>query len=322
MKFKRIIALLSAAALIFTLCSCKKENSKKKISVIVKAVDSDFWHRVKSGVDSAATEYNIDAEFTGPENEEDYEAQNRLIENAVKNGAEAIVVSAIDYKKSAEAVNSAARAGVKIVAIDSEVDSQNVSTFIGTDNYEAGKAAAKAAVAGFSKESNINIGLINYYENTANGHLREEGFKDYISGTDNAEIIASATADSNTESAEQAAVRLLNEHPEINVIAGFNEWMTLGIGNAVKKLNLSQKVYAVGFDTNTVSLGMLETGEIDALIVQNPFAIGYMGLKCAAGLISGETYQSEQYTAVTAVTKNNMFDKEIQKLLFTFENGG
>ena len=98
MKLKKIIALLSAAALTLTLCSCKKDDSKKKISVIVKAVDSDFWHRVKSGVDSAATEYNIDAEFTGPENEEDYKAQNRLIENAVKNGAEAIVVSAIDYK--------------------------------------------------------------------------------------------------------------------------------------------------------------------------------------------------------------------------------
>ena len=319
MKFKRFFALLTACTLALTLCSCKKENSKKQISVIVKAVDSDFWHRVKSGVDSAATEYNIDAVFTGPKSEEDYETQNELIENAVKNGAKAIVLSAIDCEKLADAVNSAARAGVKIVAIDSEVNSQNVSTFIGTDNYEAGKSAAKAAVDGFSKESNINIGLINYYKNTANGRLREQGFKDYISGIDNAAIVASATADSNTESAEQAALKLIAEHPEINVIAGFNEWMTLGIGNAVKKLGVSERVYAVGFDTNTVSLGMLETGEIDALIVQNPFAIGYMGLKCAAGLISGETYQSEQYTAVTAVTKNNMFDKEIQKLLFTFE---
>lgn len=319
MKFKKFFALFSAFTLTLTLSSCKKDNTKKQVSVIVKAVDSDFWHRVKSGVDSAATEYNIDAEFTGPENEEDYETQNKLIESAVKNGAEAIVLSAIDYEKSAEAVNAAARAGVKIVTIDSGVNSQNVSTFIGTDNYEAGKAAAKAAVDGFAGESNINIGLINYYENTANGRLREQGFKDYISGLDNAVIAASSTADSNTESAEKAALKLFAEHPEINVIVGFNEWMTLGIGNAVKKSGVSEKVYAVGFDTNTVSIGMLETGEIDALIVQNPFAIGYMGLKCAAGLISGETYQSEQYTAVTAVTKSNMFDKEIQKLLFTFE---
>lgn len=319
MKFKRFFAFFSAFTLVLTLCSCKKDNTKKQVSVIVKAVDSDFWHRVKSGVESAATEYNIDAEFTGPENEEDYETQNKLIESAVKNGAEAIVLSAIDYEKSAEAVNAAARAGVKIVTIDSGVNSQNVSTFIGTDNYGAGKAAAKAAVDGFAGESNINIGLINYYENTANGRLREQGFKDYISGLDNAAIVDAATADSNTESAEKAALKLFAEHPEINVIVGFNEWMTLGIGNAVKKSGVSEKVYAVGFDTNTVSIGMLETGEIDALIVQNPFAIGYMGLKCAAGLISGEAYQSEQYTAVTAVTKSNMFDKEIQKLLFTFE---
>lgn len=319
MKLKRIFAFLSALFIAVTLCSCKKDDSKKQVSVIVKAVDSDFWNRVKSGTYSAATEYNVDADFVGPQNEEDYEEQNRLIENAVKNGAQAIVLSAIDYEKSAETVNNAARAGVKIVAIDSEVNSQNVSTFIGTDNYEAGISAAKAAVGGFSKESNICIGLINYYENTANGRLREQGFRDYIESVDNAVIIDTATANSNTESAEMSAVQLLTEHPQVNVIVGFNEWMTLGIGNAVKTLGISDKVYAVGFDTNKISLGMLETGEIDTLIVQNPFAIGYMGLKCAAGLISGENYQTEQYTAVTAVTKINMFDKEIQKLLFTFE---
>ena len=95
--------------------------------------------------------------------------------------------------------------------------------------------------------------------------------------------------------------------------------MTLGIGEAVKNLKMSKKIYTVGFDTNTVSVGMLETGEINALIVQNPFAIGYLGVMNAAKLISGEKCDSEQYTAVTAVTRKNMFDSDVQKLLFNFK---
>ena len=70
-------------------------------------MDSDFWHAVKSGVEAAATEYNVSVTFEGPENEEDFEAQNRMIADAVQNGADVIVLSAIDYDKNAAAVNAA-----------------------------------------------------------------------------------------------------------------------------------------------------------------------------------------------------------------------
>ena len=318
MKHYKITALILSVLICLTMCSCSEKSEKKEIAVIVKATDSDFWHRVKGGVMAAATEYNVDVTFEGPENEEDSDAQISLINRAVKNGVGAVVLSAIDFEKSAEAVNAAARAGVKIVAIDSAVNSKNVSAFIGTDNKEAGKAAAKAAIDGSGLHDNIKIGIVNYYESTENGRSRYEGFKEYIEGVPNAEIAAEITADSNTESACKAAQDLLKAYPDVNVLVGFNEWMTLGIGEAVKSLADERNIYTVGFDTNTVSVGMLETGEMDTLIVQNPFAIGYLGVKSASALISGEGCDSEHYTAVTAVTRKNMFDSDIQKLLFNF----
>lgn len=319
MKIRKLLALLLSVGLVFSLVSCKTVKSSKQISVIVKATDSDFWHRVKNGVNSAATEYNVDVTFEGPENEEDYEMQNKMINRAVKNGADAIVVSAIDFEKSAKAVDVAAKSGVKIVTIDSAVNSKNVSAFIGTDNKEAGKTAAKSIENAFDKTEKIKIGIVNYSESTENGRSRETGFREYIKGLKNAEIVAVKTAKNNTENAEKMAEKLIKSNPQLNVLVGFNEWMTLGIGEAVKNLKMSKKIYTVGFDTNTVSVGMLETGEINALIVQNPFAIGYLGVMNAAKLISGEKCDSEQYTAVTAVTRKNMFDSDVQKLLFNFK---
>ena len=77
---------------------------------------------------------------------------------------------------------------------------------------------------------------------------------------------------------------------------------------------------AVGFDSNITSVSMLETGEMDALIVQNPFAMGYLGVQKAAELISGEpTDGNTLYTTVTTVTKENLFDADIQKILFRFK---
>ena len=321
MKTNKLLQVILCIILLFIpITSCSKTDTEsKKIAVIVKALDSDFWHSVKSGADAAATEYNISVTFEGPENEEDYENQNSLIASAVNNGADAIVLSAIDFEKSAQAVNEAVKSGVKVITIDSDVDSKQVSMFIGTDNVEAGRKAGEACTAGFAGSEKINIALINYYKSTKNGMQREEGFREYISGIPNADIVTSVNVNSNTESVASAVSVLLEKNEDINVIVGFNEWMTLGIGKAIEKFELSDKISAVGFDTNSVSVGMLESGEIDTLIVQNPFAIGYLGVKNAAELISGRgVAQKTLYTDVVAVNKENLFDKDIQKLVFRF----
>ena len=312
MKTNKLLQVILCIILLFIpITSCSKTDTEsKKIAVIVKALDSDFWHSVKSGADAAATEYNISVTFEGPENEEDYENQNSLIASAVNNGADAIVLSAIDFEKSAQAVNEAVKSGVKVITIDSDVDSKQVSMFIGTDNVEAGRKAGEACTAGFAGSEKINIALINYYKSTKNGMQREEGFREYISGIPNADIVTSVNVNSNTESVASAVGALLEENEDINVIVGFN---------AIEKLELSDKISAVGFDTNSVSVGMLESGEIDTLIVQNPFAIGYLGVKNAAELISGRgVAQKTLYTDVVTVNKENLFDKDIQKLVFRF----
>lgn len=320
MGFKKIISLILVFTMTVCLCACTETDSKKYIAVIAKAVNSDFWHNVNNGVLSAATEYSVNVTFEGPENEEDYNAQNALIEAAVKNGADAIVLSAIDYNNSVDTVNAAVREGVKVITIDSDVNSDTVSLFIGTDNIAAGREAGKAAVDGFAAEAEIIIGLVNYNADTDNGNQREEGLREYISTVSNARIADVVTAESNQKSATAAAERLLKQNPRINVIVGFNEWMTLGVGNAVKNLGLSENVRAVGFDSNLTSVSMLETGEMDALIVQNPFAMGYLGVEKAVALISGENLHSGKiYTDVTTVTKENLFDSDIQKILFRFK---
>ena len=154
---------------------------------------------------------------------------------------------------------------------------------------------------------------------TANGRRREEGFRAYIAGLANAEIVATVTADSNEESATACAKELLRAHPEINVLVGFNEWMALGVGNAIHTLGCADRVRGVGFDSNIRSVGQLECGEMDALIVQNPFAIGYLGVRNAALLASGDDIGSAEIaTDMTTVTQSNMFDADIQKILFRY----
>ena len=320
MKYK-ILSILICALFLCSLCGCGQTTSDRyTIAVIAKSTTSDFWQNVLRGVNAAATEYNISITFDGPASEEDYTAQNAMITAAVARGDDAIVLSAIDYDKSADAVNAAVAAGVAVIMIDSDVNSERTSAFIGTDNYEAGYLAGEAAselLADKHAGEKAKIGLVNYAPYSANGQEREAGFRAYIEEY-GGEIIDCINAESNTESATAGALSLLEAHPEINVIVGFNEWMTLGIGCAIRVLGLSDDVIAIGFDSNVVSIGMLETGEMDALMVQNPFAIGYLGVRSAAELLSGKDIDPQIITSTTVITKDNMFDEENQRILFKF----
>ena len=342
MRAGRLRALFLALLMLLTLpalAGCgetRLTENKIYIAVIAKATASDFWHNVFSGVNSAATEYNVSVTIEGPDSEEDYEAQNTMIAAAVKNGANAIVLSAIDYNKSVAAVEAAVKAGVRVVVIDSAVNTDAVSLVIGTDNYAAGVMAAEAALEQGRVASGgrkLRIGLVNYDVNSANGQERERGFRDRIAGED-AEILETVNLPSTEEAATQGALTLLDRYPELNVLVGFNEWMTLGVGDAIQQRRAGRTVAGIGFDSNVASIAMLETGEMDALIVQNPFAMGYLGVRTAYELTEGQAVSAAESasaagagtdnasvdlpTATTTITKRNMFQESSQKTLFKF----
>ena len=142
-------AALSAALTLSLLCGCTASiapSSQHTVAIVAKSTQTEFWLSVFAGAEAAATEYNLELTITGPKTEEDYETQNQMVANAVEAGAEALVFSAIDYENNAAAIDAAAQAGVQIVAIDSNVASSAVSTYIGTDNYAAGQMAAQSAL--------------------------------------------------------------------------------------------------------------------------------------------------------------------------------
>lgn len=312
--------LLSAGVLIYGVnkSSDTSENTKSYVALITKSTTSAYWKSTFAGANAAGTAYNLEISFDGPENEEDYETQNKLIREAVENGARAIVFSAVDYNKNAQVVNDAALEGVKMVVIDSAVNSDMVSCSISTDNYQAGIMAAEAVLA--EEVDYLNVGIVNFAENSENGQQREKGFRDGVTIDDRVKIVEAINVISTTEAAKEGTIQLLKRHPEINVIVTFNEWTSLGVGYAVEELKLADATHVVAFDSNVVSVGMLETGEVDALIVQNPYAMGYLGVEYANMLINGvKLKEQDVVTAATLVTRANMYSPECQRVLFVFD---
>lgn len=293
-------------------------DKKLRVALITKSTESAFWKSVYAGAANAGTAYNMEIIMEGPDNEEDYQAQNEMIEKVVNDGVDAIIFSAVDYNANAQAVNDAAAKGVHIVIIDSDVNSTMVNCRIGTDNYNAGCMAGEAALEDI--EGEIKIGIVNFDKNSENGQKREQGFRDTVESDKRASVVDTLNVRSTTEDAQMGTEEMLRQHPEINVIVTFNEWTSLGVGYAIQEMGLKDDVKVIAFDSNVVSVGMLETGEVDALIVQNPYAMGYLGAEAAYRMLNGHTLQSDTiFTDTTLVTRKNMFDEACQRILFAFE---
>lgn len=308
-------------ALLLSGCAAGVPAKPHTVTVIAKSTQTEFWLSVFAGAKAAATEYNAELNILGPETEEDYETQNQMIADAVEAGTEAIVFSAIDFEKNAAAIDDAARAGVKIVAIDSSVGSELVSTYIGTDNYAAGQMAAQAALD--RVDGPLKVGVVNYDVGTANGQERERGALDAFRDSGRAEIMAVVNTLTDAAQARTDTAAMLNGSPDINVLLAFNEPTSVGAAQAVEDLGCAEDVFLVGFDSNVVTIDGLQEGTVDALVVQNPYAMGYLGVESACRLLTGQTNDMEPTvdTSTKIVDRDNLFEIGSQKALFAFERG-
>ena len=323
MRRNRLLALALGAALALTClsaCGGEQESGQRhKVVLVAKSTQTEFWLSVFAGAQAAAAEYNVELTTIGPETEEDYETQNRMVAEAVADGAEALVFSAIDYENNAAAVDAAGQAGVKIVSIDSGVDSDQVGTYIGTDNYAAGRMAAQAALEGV--EGELVVGLVNYDEGTANGQERERGVREALAESGRARVAASVTTLVEAGRAQTDTADLLRNNPEINAVVAFNEPTSVGAARAVEELDRQEQVFLVGFDSNVATIDGLQEGSVDALIVQNPYAMGYLGVESAYRLLSGQggALETTVDTSTQIVNRGNLFSLDSQKALFAFE---
>lgn len=318
---KRLIALalLLALSLIISACGAKKSTgAPHKVYFIAKSTETEFWQAAFAGANAAKSEYNLDLTICGPETEEDYQSQNEYIRQAVDSGAQAIVFSAISYTDNAAAIDAAVAAGVKVAVIDSDVASPGVSVRIGTDNVEAGRMAAAAALD--TDLSELVVGIVNYDTGSKNGQEREAGFREVAQTDPRVKEIYTINVLTTQEEAKAGTMRLLREHPEINVVLGLNEPLAVGVSMAVSELGLAGRMRAVVFDTNVRCIDLLQSGAVTALIVQNPYAMGYLGVETACKLLDGAVYDSAELmdTATTIVTRETMFTIENQKALFPF----
>lgn len=319
-----IILLITAAASIVFLIFLSDYNPNRSlasgsenitIEVIVKSSDFEgfpFWNVVKQGVETASTDFQIKSTVQGPITETEIDLQIEMIQEAIKRKPDAIVLAAADYKRLIPVADEIWDAGIPLITIDSFIESTKPLIRIGTDNYTAGAQAGDKLIELIGKGKNLAI--ISYVKDTSSQINREKGLRDNIANNGN--IIGTWYSGGNIDTSEQQVLQILEDYPEIDGLVALNEQSTAGAARAIDKFKRDRKVTLVGFDNSPEIVQFVEQDTIQAIIVQKPFNMGYLGIKYALDAIDGKKIPENVDTGAVIITRKNMYTSENQKILF------
>lgn len=288
---------------------------KKTVSLIVKMKQGDYWRTVRMGAEAAAKEFNVNLNVSGPEDEKDIQGQIGLVKEAIAGGTDALVLAANDYTGLKDITERAVSQRIPVITIDSEVDSPKVLGFIGINNYEAGRKAGSKLVELVSVTS--RIALMNFGEGAKNADEREQGLLDELARYPQVQVVSKEYCYSDLKLCREQTRNLLNDK-HVDGIVALHAIASIGVADEVESMGLSGKVQVVTFDNTPEDIEFLQEGVIQATIIQNPFSMGYLGVKYAVEAIQGKKIPKFVDTGTKVIDQENMFWSDNQKLLFPF----
>ncbi|MDR2314486.1 MAG: substrate-binding domain-containing protein [Spirochaetaceae bacterium] len=264
------------------------------------------WLKLTRGAQQQAAKLKIDFTNNAPAGKVDAAQQIAIMEDAITAKYDIILLAPLNANALVPVVNKAKAAGIKVVLVDSHIGAGgNFDAFIGTDNAAAARTAADTlakAIGGRGK-----VAIVNAQAGAGTTMIRENAFKEQIASKyPGITIVGTQYSDGDKAKALNIATDFMRANPDLAAIYACNEGSTVGVGNAVKQAGKAGKVVVVGWDKSPESQALVLDGTILAVMVQNPAAMGTMGIQAGVDLIQGKTVRKEADSGCTVGTKANI----------------
>jgi ribose transport system substrate-binding protein len=315
---ENIIRFAFAAVLLTALQMSLFSQEKLKIAVIPKSNTAMFWKSVHSGVKLGAVALgDVEVVWRASQKENDIEQQILVVEQCIAEGMSGIVLAPMDKDALAGLVAKAAKKKIPVIIFDSELKGtpgKDFISFVGIDNKKAGNIAAEELAKLLGGRGKVV--MLRYTVSQSNITNREEGFLETMAKYEGIHVIEKSHFVSGTvDEAMNECMKIADKLKEADGIFCSYEQSTMGMLLALRNLNLAGKVKFIGFDTPAPALEALKKGEISALVAQDPARMGYFCVKTIVDYIRGKKVHSKVDVNVRVITRDNINDPEIQKVL-------
>jgi ribose transport system substrate-binding protein len=290
-------------------------QTKPTIPVIVKDLTSPYWRTVLAGARKAGQDLGVNVVGFG---NTDASNQIAILATVVNSKPAAIVIAPADFAALGKPIDEAAKK-VKIIGIESAADTKAMTSLLATDNLNAGRIAADALAVAITKsyaDTEGDVAIITAMPGIASLEQRAKGFKEVVAAKYGAlDIVAEKTADGNAATGINIIKDLIASTADLRGVFVSDPVMTLAVGQAIADKKSDDKINVVGFGSDDKLIKFLQDDVITGLVVEDPFRMGYEGVKTALAAVKGEQVSASIDTGVTLVTKANMSSARSQELL-------
>jgi ribose transport system substrate-binding protein len=290
--------------------------AKLRIAVVPKGTSHAFWKSIHAGACKAEQELgDVEIIWKGPAQEDDRTEQINIIDNFITTRVDAIVLAPLDRTALVKPVDNAMAKKIPVAIIDSGLDSENITSYISTDNYNGGRVGARHLASLLGGKGNVVV--LRYQIGSESTEQREKGFLETLAAefpeikviSDNQ--YAGATQPSALAKAENLITRFKDE------VQGWFcpcEPVTAGTAQAVKNAGLSGKIKIVGFDSGPDVMTAMREGIVHGLVVQDPINMGYLGVKTLRSVLRGDQVEKRIPTGEYLVTPENIDEPRSKEL--------
>src|SRR5262245_16285598 len=320
-----LLALLLAAG-------CNDRTADLRVVVIPKGLTHEHWQSVHRGALRAAADLEreqglkVRIIWDGPLRERDALAQIRIVDRRVSTRVDGVVLAPQHSETMCGPVERARKQGIPVVILDSGLkDPALYDKYVATDNFHGGYLAADhlLKVLAAEKRPRNKIIMLRYQVGSESTEQREDGFAKRMyeevyepkSGLNQfAFIDSNKYAGATRDSARREAGPLIQQNThadgtcDIDGIFAPNESSASGVLDVLKSLNLNKKVHLVGFDFSEPLRDAIRDGDVDGLILQDPYRMGYLGVWTVVHAIKGYNVEPAKFlsTGEYLITKQNV----------------
>ncbi|MCB1486265.1 MAG: substrate-binding domain-containing protein [Bauldia sp.] len=309
MRSKTLIAASAIAAAVAVGSPASAQDFKIGYSVFWGT--NPFLVTMVNGAKKAAEEWkakgvNVDLIVTnGGDNDKAKQVSD--LEDLYAAGVNGVLIFPGDSVMVAEPIKNIYNAeDIPVVITDIGIRSGDYISLIITDNVKGGEQAADYMATLLAPGS--KVATLDHAPTNDNGQARQKGFEDKMKALGFDVLPEQPVPVLTLDSGRQSTEDLLVSEPDVKGLFAFNQLVLQGAYQAVEQAGKTGEVHLIGFDLDPVSFEMVKDGKFDALVVQDPYRMGYDGMNIVLTYLTGGEVDDFIGLGTKLLTKDNVAD--------------
>lgn len=289
-------------------------QKNKKVLMVGGLTSGDYWNTIKMGAKAAAEEGNVVFEYMATKDEGDVKGQISIINDALNKGINALIVAPDDYTEIAKVIEKAYSKDIPVIIMNSKVNTNKFNSYISADNIDEGKKAGDMLVSILGEK--FKVGIISSIEGGNSSTEKENGLMELFSQYKGIKVVSKGYCLSDVTMAQDLTKRMISENSDLEAIVALNSTAAEGVSEALSEMNLEGRVKVITFDSTFKEIDYLEKGVITAIVIHDPFTMGYLSVKYAIDALNNKSIPKDIKIESKIIDGTNMYLQENEKILF------